>query len=160
MNLPYLISRAATATGKDAELDDAVHEIAPKPKVVVPLRYTYSVDDALSLLPSTACNHQLVSFCGHGRADMPQGSRCWAFTFSDTKLLMGRRAAKEQVARMRADWPSTLRGTLAGPPRIQMEKAIAEHFVVFSFTHAANPALAVLATALQWMLRKAEGRSP
>jgi hypothetical protein len=46
-----LIERLESATGPDREIDDAIHELQPMPKVVESLRYTRSIDDALTLVP-------------------------------------------------------------------------------------------------------------
>jgi len=109
-------------------------------------RYTTSLDAALTLVPDTACNHHLFSFKGHGIEISGFPKTAWAFGFCDTAQLMGERAAKEKIERMihLPGW-----GDFSGPPRVKMEKAIAEHFIEFNCQCAATPALAVCPAALR-----------
>ena len=109
-------------------------------------RYTTSLDAALTLVPETACNHQLFSFGGHGVEIDGFPKMAWGFGFADTAQLMGERAAKEEIERMicAVGW-----GDFAGPPRVKMEKAIAEHFIEFNCRCAATPALALCIAALK-----------
>lgn len=101
---------------------------------------TRSLDDALALLPSTACNHQLFSF---------GGEREWGFGFADTAQLMGERAATEEIERMRTPTGGLGHALLAGPARVYLAKAIADHFIEFNCPRAASHALAVCVTALK-----------
>ena len=50
--LTALIERLEKATGPDRKIDDALHELTPKPRVVEPLKYTRSIDAALTLVPA------------------------------------------------------------------------------------------------------------
>ena len=115
--------------------------------------FSQSLDAALTLLPDTACNHKLFSFGGHGVEIDGFPKTAWGFGFSDTAQLMGERAAKEEIERMThmSGW-----GDFSGPPRIKMEKAIAEHFIEFNCRCAATPALAVCISALRARQAKAE----
>jgi hypothetical protein len=109
-----------------------------------PSDYTNSLDAALTLMPDTAINFHLFSFIGHGVAEF--GKTAWGFGFADTAQLMGARAAKEDIERMKhaVGW-----GEFVGPPVIKMEKAIAGHFIEFNCQCAATPALALCIAALR-----------
>jgi len=107
--------------------------------------YTSSLDAAMTLVPKTACNHALHSFIGHGNKSW--GEFGWFFRFMDRAQLMGRSAAKEQIARLRRDHP--IGREICGPARVEMEKAIAEHYREFFCRGAAAPALAVVSACLR-----------
>ena len=52
MTREKLIAWLEAATRQDRAIDGAVHDMMPKPKVVEPLRYTSSIDAALTLVPA------------------------------------------------------------------------------------------------------------
>ena len=65
---------------------------------------------------------------------------------------MGDRAAHEEIERMNEAMVGFgYTDKIAGPPRITLEKAIAEHFIEFNCRRAASPALAVAAAAMKAM---------
>lgn len=163
-----LAERAEQASGPDRELDALIHEAVTtfpprragvgwpdENALVVPAfpgwellpAYTASADAALSLLPKTAVNIDLFNFSA-GR------NPAWGCSFMDTAQLMGKRAAKEQIARLRKG--TAFGRSLRGPPRVALEKAIAEHFVEFFCRGAALPALALSAASLRALALKAE----
>ena len=49
--LAALIAKLEAATEGSRELDAEIHDLQPKPKVVVPLDYTRGLDAALTLVP-------------------------------------------------------------------------------------------------------------
>lgn len=110
--------------------------------------FSDGLDDALTMVPDTACNHSLFSFIGHGRDDWGRGTTAWGFVFNDEAQLMGKRAAKREIARWRRDMPGFFSNKKSGPPIVEMEKAIAEHYMEFGAT-APTPALAVCIAALK-----------
>jgi len=107
---------------------------------------TESLDAAMGLLPETACNFHLFNFIGHGVEGFPETA--WACGFSDTAQLMGKRAASEEIERMRCEMPSLFSNDLIGPPILKLEKAIADHFIEFNCPCAAIPALAICIASL------------
>ena len=116
---------------------------AVNPPLCVPVnpnRFTASIDAALTLVPKAAINIDIHSHTRDG------GKPAWSVAFLDTSQKMGKRAAKEQIARMRKAFrpPDGMRGQVA----IVLEKAIAEHFLEFHAT-ANTPALALCAAALR-----------
>jgi len=156
-----LIERVGKATGPDREIDCEIWNLLyPEAQVLELPRdhylWTSSLDAAMTLLPKTATNHHLISFVGHGRKEVAT-DHCWAFSFSDTEMLMGKRAATEQIARMEADYPAIFGRSEAKAPMLKMERAIAEHFMVFNATHAATPALAVCEAALLRLINMTKG---
>ena len=46
-----LAKRCEQIDGPNRELDESIHDLMPVPKVVVPLSYTRSIDDALMIVP-------------------------------------------------------------------------------------------------------------
>jgi hypothetical protein len=138
-DLLALASRVEAASGADRALDYDIAHFATRAHMETGKApaYTASVDDALSLLPKTAVNIDLFSY----------GSGKWGCSFMDTAQLMGKRAAKEQIARLRKG--AAFGRTFRGPPRVELEKAIAEHFVEFFCRDAATAALALCAAALR-----------
>ena len=155
-----LIAKLEVSDGPDRELDKALGRAFDAPtRYQLPgseepsyRPYTSSIDAALTLLPSTACNRFLFDFCGHGidRPEFPENA--WGFTFSDTTQTVGEEAAKERVARLTKDWGTG--NKLAGPPKRIFEKAIAEHFLVFDGSHTPNGALAICIAAVKARIPK------
>ncbi len=44
-----LIAALGKATGRDDYLDQCIHDLMPEPKVIIPPRYTASIDAAMTL---------------------------------------------------------------------------------------------------------------
>lgn len=139
------------ATGPDRSIDGMIAEsigaTMPNDPAGWPPRYTASVDAAMTLLPPRACNIDLFSFGGGGREDLPRGATCWGFKFHDQDQLVGIERAKAEVQRLRKDSGGLFK--VSGAPKMVMERAIAENFMEFSSSHAANAALAICAAALR-----------
>jgi len=139
-----LVERCEKAIGPDRAIDyDIAHFItrthfenhgkAPA--------YTASLDAAMTLVPETFANLDIFSFTRNG------GNPAWGCRFHDTAQLMGKRAAKEEIARLQKTSP--IGSMLRGVPSVVLEKAIAEHFIEFMCLGAATPALALCAAALR-----------
>jgi hypothetical protein len=157
-----LIERLEKATGPSRELSDEVamavgwnkaeamfnNWFAPDGRHQTygsPPHYTKSIDDAMTLLPESACNIDISSFVGHGRKDI--GETAWGVSFHDQAQLVGTERAKAQVARLIKG--TTFESHHRGAPVVTMEKALAEHFCQFSGTHTPNAAIALCIAALR-----------
>jgi len=161
MMTDILLARLEAAAEGSRDLDDAVYNAIGCPGSgdphhyaflhgECPPRYTTSIDSAMTLVPKRACNISLSSYTGHGRDDWPRDA--WMYNFMDQDQLMGERAAIEEIERWRKDLGnktfSIFEQTFHGPPKITMEKAIAEHFVEFAGL-GPTPALAICLGALK-----------
>lgn len=87
MELAELIAGLERASRPDPVLDDAIHELMPKPKVVVPLRYTASIDDALSMFESMPRGLHLYR---NTAPDM--GSRDWVVSHTSPTMRVAARS--------------------------------------------------------------------
>lgn len=92
---------------------------------------------ALMLLPKSAGN---LNFFDYG------GASKWGCRFNDRAQQMGKRAASEQIARMLVGHPTMNR--LRGEPRIELEDAIAEHWLEFHSIGAETAGLAIAVACL------------
>lgn len=146
-----LIKRLEKAKGPNFALEQEIMWAVRRVKLThrspndKPPAYTCSVDAAMSLLPPTAVNHNLFSFGGHGEKHIT--GHAWAFQFHDTAQLVGAERAKAEVKRLRMGAASG--STLRTVPKEIFEKAIAQQFMQFYASHAANPAIAVCIAALK-----------